>query len=76
MITNKELLDMYFEINEEEEVKALKLKEIYNAIVENDYSNVWSEMAERFNVTKQEWRIYQAICIRVIKGQLEIESLG
>lgn len=76
MITNKELLDMYFEINEKEDVKALKLKEIYNAIVNEEDSNIMDEMAQKFDITVQEWKIYRAICIRFIKGQLEIESLG
>lgn len=76
MLTNRELLDMYSNIVEEEGVKTSKLKEIYSVIVANEHTNIMSEMAERFNISILEWKIYRAICLRVIDGALKMEGLG
>ena len=76
MMTNRELLDMYSNIVEEEGVKASKLKRIYNDIVRGDYTNIMSEMAEKYDTSILEWKIYRAISIRVIDGTLKMEGLG
>ena len=76
MMTNRELMEMYNNLNGTKEVKAEKLKEVYNAIVVNEHTNIMNEMAERFNISVWEWKVYRAISLRVINNTLEMEGLS
>ena len=75
-MNNTQLMELYSGIQATEEVKTDKLKEIYNAIVNNEHTNIIDEMARRFNVSPYEWKIYRAISLRVIDNQLHIEGLS
>lgn len=75
-MNNEKLMALYNEIPVSEEVKVNKLHEIYDAIVNNDHTNIIDEMASRFNVSPFEWKIYRAISLRVIEKQLHIEGLS
>ena len=76
MITNRELMERYDNLNGTKEVKVEKLKEIYNAIVANEHTNIMNEMAEKFNISVWEWKVYRAISLRVINNTLEVEGLS
>lgn len=78
MLTNYELIAMYEAIEKPEEEKHKSLCRAYDIIKrdENPNVNVWETMADELQISVLEWRIYYAISIRVMRGELKMRGLS